>query len=161
MTLKCFAEFDIRGSLVPSNRVVTRPMNFGQRIAGQSPIRYMLTLPVEGFCERIGPKYRQYIQELRDDVRIMGSEGDETLEALIHAGWPSLEGLLSEHFVLASEFLREYMAIDILDSFTHATIVDHDYVINSFGGILTAGDRISIYGECYEMPKSSIPDIPR
>ncbi|WP_199510093.1 hypothetical protein [Nucisporomicrobium flavum] len=147
------AYFDIGAKRVPGDRVIARPMNFGQPIAGETPLRYSLRLAIREFCDRTEPQYRQCVAELQEDIAAVGTEDEGVDVAVMRAGWPPLETLLRDHTPLASEFLKVYLAIEILNVWASGAQEVNDYLLNSFDEVTVAGNEVTITGICYRVSR--------
>ena len=145
------AVFDIEGSRVPGDRVIARPMNFGQAIAGEIPLKYSLRLPIREFCDRMDAAYRQSVAELREDIAAYGEDDDGVDVEVMRAGWPPLETLLRDHTPLASEFLRTFLAIEILNTWALGAQEVNDYLLNSFDDVTVETDDVIVEGICYRV----------
>jgi len=145
------AHFDIEGSLVPGDRVIARPMNFGQPIAGEIPLRYILQVPVQDFCGHMEEQYRQCVTELQEDIAAYGDDDDGVDVAVMRVGWPPLETLLREHTALAAEFMKVYLAVEVLNTWALGAQQVNDYLLNSFDALAVERDAVAIAGLCYRV----------
>lgn len=126
-------------------------MNFGQPIAGEVALPYTLRLPLQAFCDGIEPQYGRCVTELQEDIAAYGADDDGVDVAVMRAGWPPLETILRDHTPLASEFLKVYLAIEILNVWALGTQDINDYLLNSFDDVSVDGDAVVITGLCYKV----------
>jgi hypothetical protein len=147
------ADFEIEGCHVPGDRVIARPMNFGQPIAGEIPLRYALHVPIGEFCDRMDGQYRQCVVELQDDIAAYGADDEGVDVQVMRVGWPPLERLLREHTPLASAFLKVYLPIEILNTWALGAQEINDYLLNSFDDLTVEGDGLLVSGLCYRVKR--------
>lgn len=147
------ASFEIEGSRVPGDRIIARPMNFGQPIAGEIPLHYALHVPVGEFCDRMDGQYWQCVVELQEDIAAYGIDDEGVEVQVMRVGWPPLETLLREHTPLASAFLRVYLAIEILNTWALGAQEVNDYLLNSFDDLTVEGNGVIVGGLCYRVDR--------